>query len=125
MKYVLMNQLLVAPLLTVLMFYCYKWRGCDFGPVLPTFHWGLFELLVYSMVEEVCFYYSHRSVTVTPIADDVEIQITFIFFLCVYTGCFIIPFSTSIFIRFIMNGKLRSVCVLFMLILLSMSSPTC
>lgn len=27
---------------------------------LPTFHWALFELVVFILIEEVGFYYSHR-----------------------------------------------------------------
>ena len=36
------------------------WRGCSFGKELPTFHWVLFELLVFVLCEEVGFYYTHR-----------------------------------------------------------------
>lgn len=30
------------------------------GPELPTFQWVLFEIAIFSLVEEVGFYYSHR-----------------------------------------------------------------
>jgi len=36
------------------------WRGCDFGPTLPTFHWVVVELAVFILMEELGFYYSHR-----------------------------------------------------------------
>lgn len=60
-KTVLFNQTAVSiPLL-----YCFhlsmQWRGCPVSSKqLPTFQWALFELAVFSLVEEFCFYYSHR-----------------------------------------------------------------
>ena len=42
------------------MYWVMMYRNCDFGPELPTFHWVLFELTVFCLVEEVLFYYGHR-----------------------------------------------------------------
>ncbi|XP_031550953.1 fatty acid hydroxylase domain-containing protein 2-like [Actinia tenebrosa] len=58
-KGVLFNQFL-GFLLTIVMYPVYLWRGGSFGCELPSFQWVLFELLVFILVEEVGFYYSHR-----------------------------------------------------------------
>lgn len=36
------------------------WRGCDFGPHLPTFPRVVFELIAFVCIEEIFFYYGHR-----------------------------------------------------------------
>ena len=43
-------------------YYLFKWRGNSFGPELPTFHYVLGELIIFTIVEEFGFYYSHRLV---------------------------------------------------------------
>ncbi|KAL5012160.1 hypothetical protein ScPMuIL_010711 [Solemya velum] len=35
-------------------------RGCDIKGDLPTFQWVVFELIIFSLVHEIWFYYSHR-----------------------------------------------------------------
>lgn len=57
---VLFNQFVVSLPFMYVSFRVMKWRGCSFGPELPTFHWVLFEMIVFAVVEEVMFYYSHR-----------------------------------------------------------------
>ncbi|XP_041357077.1 fatty acid hydroxylase domain-containing protein 2-like [Gigantopelta aegis] len=54
------NSLCLSLPLMVIMYWMYKLRGCEFGGELPTFHWVLLELTIFTMVEEVAFYYSHR-----------------------------------------------------------------
>lgn len=60
-KGVLFNQFL-GLLLSFVTYPIYLWCGGSFGPELPTFQWVLVELLVFILVEEVGFYYSHRFV---------------------------------------------------------------
>lgn len=57
---VLFNQTVIALPFMVVMYHLMKWRGCVFQGELPTFQWFLLELAVFSLVEELCFYYSHR-----------------------------------------------------------------
>jgi sterol desaturase/sphingolipid hydroxylase (fatty acid hydroxylase superfamily) len=57
---VIFNQVVVSVPFFYLSFLVMKWRGCSFGPELPAFHWVVFELVVFSLIEEVMFYYSHR-----------------------------------------------------------------
>ena len=59
-KLVLFNQIVVGGAFTVLLHPVYVWRGCSFGPELPSFHWVLFEIAIFTLVEEFGFYYSHR-----------------------------------------------------------------
>ena len=59
-KLVLFNQIVVGGAVTLVMHQMYVWRGCSFGPELPSFHWVLFEIAIFTLVEEVGFYYSHR-----------------------------------------------------------------
>lgn len=59
-KLVLFNQIVVGGAVTLVMHPVYVWRGCSFGPELPSFHWVLFEITIFTLVEEVGFYYSHR-----------------------------------------------------------------
>lgn len=37
-----------------------KWWGDPCRRELPTFHWFLLELAIFTLIEEVLFYYSHR-----------------------------------------------------------------
>ncbi len=46
----------------VLNYYVMVWRGCSFGKELPTFPWVVWEIFIMVWVEEVAFYYGHRSV---------------------------------------------------------------
>ncbi|XP_062602069.1 fatty acid hydroxylase domain-containing protein 2-like [Saccostrea cucullata] len=57
---VLFNQTVITIPFMFGMYYLMKWRGCHFQGELPTFHWFLLELTVFSLVEELFFYYSHR-----------------------------------------------------------------
>ncbi|XP_061169781.1 fatty acid hydroxylase domain-containing protein 2-like [Saccostrea echinata] len=57
---VLFNQTVITIPFMFGMYYLMKWRGCVFQGELPTFHWFLLELTVFSLVEELFFYYSHR-----------------------------------------------------------------
>lgn len=56
---VLFNQIITVPFV-YLFYHLYKYRGCSFARELPSFHWVLFEIGMYSLVEEFFFYYSHR-----------------------------------------------------------------
>ncbi len=59
--WVLFNQTVIGIPFAYVCLYVMKWRGCLLGrDGLPTFHWALFELIMFSLVEEVFFYYSHR-----------------------------------------------------------------
>uniref|UniRef100_A0A1I8GMH9 Fatty acid hydroxylase domain-containing protein n=2 Tax=Macrostomum lignano TaxID=282301 RepID=A0A1I8GMH9_9PLAT len=57
---VLFNEFVVAPPFMLLMFALYSWRGVAFSGELPTFQWVILEIAVFSLTEEVFFYYSHR-----------------------------------------------------------------
>lgn len=59
-KLVLFNQIVVGGLVSIFLHPVYRWRGCSFGPELPSFQWVLFEIAIFTLVEEVGFYYSHR-----------------------------------------------------------------
>ena len=61
-KDVAFNQIVMNAPFSYGLTYVMMWRGCDFGPELPTFHWVVFELIVYIMMMEIGFYYSHRFV---------------------------------------------------------------
>ena len=63
-KLVLFNQIVVGGALTLVLYPLHIWRGCPFGTELPSFHWVLFEIAIFTLVEEVGFYYSHRYLTV-------------------------------------------------------------
>ncbi|NXF90821.1 FXDC2 protein, partial [Eubucco bourcierii] len=56
------NQLFVSFPMLVPMFYVMQWWGSTFSKELPTFQWFLVELSIFTLVEEVLFYYSHRLV---------------------------------------------------------------
>jgi len=57
---VVVNQTIVGIPFMYMSFIIMKWRGCSFGRELPTFHWVVFELVIFTLVEELVFYYSHR-----------------------------------------------------------------
>uniref|UniRef100_A0A8D0GYA2 Fatty acid hydroxylase domain containing 2 n=1 Tax=Sphenodon punctatus TaxID=8508 RepID=A0A8D0GYA2_SPHPU len=57
---VLFNQVFISLPMVLLMFPIMRWRGELCGIELPTFHWFLLELAIFSLVEEILFYYSHR-----------------------------------------------------------------
>lgn len=57
---VLFNQFVVSPPIMYIFYNMMVIRGCKFGLEIPTFHWALFELTVYVLIEELMFYYSHR-----------------------------------------------------------------
>lgn len=69
-KLVLFNQIVVGGAVTLVMHPVYVWRGCSFGPELPSFHWVLFEIAIFTLVEEVGFYYSHRYVSLKNIESQ-------------------------------------------------------
>ncbi len=59
---VLFNQFL-GFILSLFAFRLVKWRGCGFtASELPTFQWVVFEIAVFTLVEEFGFYYTHRYV---------------------------------------------------------------
>ena len=57
---VLLNQLIIAPLFLAAVYPLLVWRGTSFSRQLTDFHWALVQLGVCVLVEEFCFYYSHR-----------------------------------------------------------------
>lgn len=57
---VLFNQTVVGLPFAVIAIYLLQLRGYSYGPELPTFHWVLMELVIFTLSEEVAFYYSHR-----------------------------------------------------------------
>ncbi|CAG0895066.1 unnamed protein product [Cyprideis torosa] len=58
---VLFNQIVVGFLSVLVFYYCAKWRGISIGPKLPHFEQVLLEMVIFVLVEEVAFYYSHRA----------------------------------------------------------------
>ncbi|OXB76148.1 UNVERIFIED_CONTAM: hypothetical protein H355_016726, partial [Colinus virginianus] len=58
----LFNQFFVSFPMLVPMFYVMKWWGSTFSKELPTFQWFLVELSIFTLIEEILFYYSHRLV---------------------------------------------------------------
>jgi len=42
------------------MFYVMRWWGNSFSKELPTLRWFLVELSVFTVIEEILFYYTHR-----------------------------------------------------------------
>ncbi|XP_004076095.1 fatty acid hydroxylase domain-containing protein 2 [Oryzias latipes] len=60
LKTVIFNHVFISGPMAVGVYYLMTWRGNPCGPELPTFHWGLMELGVFSIIEEILFYYSHR-----------------------------------------------------------------
>ncbi|XP_068701654.1 fatty acid hydroxylase domain-containing protein 2-like isoform X1 [Montipora foliosa] len=59
-KLVLFNQIVVGGGFSLALYKFYQWRGCSCGTELPSFQWVLFEIAIYSLVDELGFYYSHR-----------------------------------------------------------------
>ncbi|KAK5619058.1 Fatty acid hydroxylase domain-containing protein 2 [Crenichthys baileyi] len=59
-KTVLFNQVFISGPMVVAIYFLISWRGDACGPELPTFHWALTELAVFSILEEILFYYTHR-----------------------------------------------------------------
>jgi len=60
LRLVLFNTMVVGAPVTYGFHKIMQYRGCDFGPVLPSFHWVVIELAVFILMEEFGFYYSHR-----------------------------------------------------------------
>ncbi|KAL9956670.1 hypothetical protein ACROYT_G038185, partial [Oculina patagonica] len=60
LKTVIFNQIVIGGAVSYVLHPVYAWRGCSFGPELPSFHRMLFEIAIFTLVEEVGFYYSHR-----------------------------------------------------------------
>lgn len=60
-KKVLFNQVFLSGPLVVLTYMVMNWRGKPCAPELPTFHWVLLELAFCGLMEEILFYYTHRS----------------------------------------------------------------
>lgn len=95
---VLFNQVLGLPLM-ILMHHAMRWRGCSFGTELPTFQWVVWELFVFTWMEEIGFYYSHRYYQFTS-------QTAHCSHACTSTAGFcIIHSSTSTFTSFITSGR--------------------
>lgn len=57
---VLFNQYLISLPMVVSLYPVLKWWGDPCRRELPTFHWFLLELVIFTLIEEVFFYYSHR-----------------------------------------------------------------
>ncbi|XP_069131477.1 fatty acid hydroxylase domain-containing protein 2-like [Argopecten irradians] len=57
---VLFNQIIVGIPFSYTFTHLMIWRGCQFHGGLPSFTWVIFELIIFSLVEEVGFYYTHR-----------------------------------------------------------------
>ncbi|XP_072256578.1 fatty acid hydroxylase domain-containing protein 2-like isoform X2 [Pyxicephalus adspersus] len=54
------TQVFISIPMVLLMYPFMQWRGNPCGIELPTFQWVLLELTIFSLSEEVLFYYSHR-----------------------------------------------------------------
>ncbi|CAC5401782.1 FAXDC2 [Mytilus coruscus] len=59
-KLVLFNGFVVSFAISSIGIYTMKLRGCAFSGDIPTFARVVVELIIFSLVEEVGFYYSHR-----------------------------------------------------------------
>jgi len=59
-KGVLLNQMVVSPLFLAAVYPLFVWRGNPFSRQLTDFRWSLVQLGVCVLIEEFCFYYSHR-----------------------------------------------------------------
>ncbi|XP_023569030.1 fatty acid hydroxylase domain-containing protein 2 isoform X1 [Octodon degus] len=57
---VLSNQYMISFPMVVFLYPFLKWWGDPCRRELPTFHWFLLELAIFTLIEEVLFYYSHR-----------------------------------------------------------------
>jgi len=60
LKIVSFNQICIGIPFTYLSTICYKWRNCSISGPLPTFQWVIFEMVVFVLLEEILFYYTHR-----------------------------------------------------------------
>ncbi|XP_030066989.1 fatty acid hydroxylase domain-containing protein 2-like isoform X2 [Microcaecilia unicolor] len=56
----LLNLLFISYPMIVVMYYIMQWRGNPCSPELPTFHWVLLELFIFTLTVEIVFYYLHR-----------------------------------------------------------------
>ncbi|XP_076348365.1 fatty acid hydroxylase domain-containing protein 2-like, partial [Tachypleus tridentatus] len=59
-KQALVNQFIFGIPVLICAYYLRNVIGYSIGPELPTFQWVLLELIVFVLVEEIAFYYSHR-----------------------------------------------------------------
>ncbi|KAK3785829.1 hypothetical protein RRG08_050847 [Elysia crispata] len=60
-KVALYNQTVVGLPMSVMIFCVMKWRGCSCSPAdMPTFPWSVVEVTIFTLVEEIGFYYTHR-----------------------------------------------------------------
>ncbi|KAM6224234.1 fatty acid hydroxylase domain-containing protein 2 [Rhynchocyon petersi] len=57
---VLFNQFMLSFPMVAILYLLLKWKGDPCRRELPTFHWFLLELVIFTLIEEVLFYYSHR-----------------------------------------------------------------
>ncbi|XP_037030512.1 fatty acid hydroxylase domain-containing protein 2 isoform X2 [Bradysia coprophila] len=57
---VLFNQIVVGIPIAIISYTIMTYRGFTSMRDLPTFHWVLLELVVFILMEEIGFYYSHR-----------------------------------------------------------------
>lgn len=57
---VLFNQCMISIPMLVLLYPLFKWRADPCRQELPTFHWLLLEFVVFTLSNEVLFYYFHR-----------------------------------------------------------------
>lgn len=57
---VLFNQFMISLPIVVFLYLLLKLWGDPCRRELPTFHWFLLELAIFTLIEEVMFYYSHR-----------------------------------------------------------------
>ncbi|XP_004696805.1 fatty acid hydroxylase domain-containing protein 2 [Echinops telfairi] len=60
LRAVLFNQFVISLPIVIALYPFLKWWGDPCRRELPTFHWFLLELVIFTLVEEVMFYYSHR-----------------------------------------------------------------
>ncbi|MEQ2171168.1 Fatty acid hydroxylase domain-containing protein 2 [Goodea atripinnis] len=56
-KTVLFNQVFISVPMVVGIYFLMSWRGDACGPELPTFHWALMELAVFSILEEILLFH--------------------------------------------------------------------
>jgi len=59
-KGVLFNQFVVGPIFLTAVYPLLVWRGNSYSRQLTDFNWSLVQLGICVLVEEFCFYYSHR-----------------------------------------------------------------
>lgn len=57
---VIFNQSVVSFPMLVIFYPFLKWTGDPCCQELPTFHWILVELVLFTLVQEILIYYSHR-----------------------------------------------------------------